>query len=81
MSVSEEQAVRLLVAITSEAARWITRPMANREALIAKVATYIDEDPPSGKPDWEYLVRVVTQPPQSYKKEHVKRELRAKQAV
>lgn len=77
----EDKAVRLLTVITSEAARWIQWPVANREALMAKVAVYIDELPSTGRPDWEYLVRCVTQPTKAYSAAHKKRHALAESAA
>lgn len=73
MELPEDKAVRLLWAVTESAAQWILWPERNRRALIEAVAAYVGAAEAPERVDWEFLVRVVTQPPAAYKAEHVRR--------
>lgn len=73
MELPEDKAVRLLWTVTESAAQWIRWPERNRRALVEEVAAYVGTAEDPERVDWEFLVRVVTQPPTAYKAEHVRR--------
>ena len=73
MELPEDKAVRLLWAVTEDAAQWIQWPERNRRALIDQVTVYVGVVGAPERVDWEFLVRVVTQPPSAYRAEHVTR--------
>jgi hypothetical protein len=76
----EERAMALVWAVASKAAESIVRPTRLRDALIAQVATYVAREDAPGRVDWEFLVRIVSEPPRTYVEEHKARDASARAA-
>lgn len=74
LELDEDQAIKLVWVMVLEASQHVRIPRQHRAALEAAVSAYIACEDSSGLVDWEFLVRVVTQPSKSYLVDHQRRD-------
>jgi hypothetical protein len=77
--VGEAQAMSLVWGVTEAAASSVSRPTKNRAALVAQVASYVEDQADKRRMDWAFLVKTVSEPTASYRAEHERRDKAARE--